>query len=166
MVLPLNLHPAKSSSIQAGFTLIEVIVTIALIGIIGGTAVYFGIDSFRGYSFHSDRDLLVTSLQHARSQAIGNNCLGSSCTDGKPHGVLIQPDKFVVFQGISFATADHDVDVIVEANPTITKSGLSEVVFKQLSGDVSTVGDIVLTDSVGRVSTTTVGSEGQILWTN
>ena len=39
---------------QGGFTLIEMIIVLALITIVGGLGLYFGLDNLKGYSFHSD----------------------------------------------------------------------------------------------------------------
>lgn len=156
----------QRNKLNSGFTLIEILVVLGIITIIGSISIIMGVDDYRRQLFRSDRDLLVTALQHARAQSVSSICLGSGCTGGKPHGVYIGADEYVMFQGASYATRDSDVDAVIEADSNITQSGISEVVFEQLSGDVLTPGDIVLTDSLGRVSTTTVGSEGQIFWTH
>ena len=133
--------------------------------IITSVGLYFDFDNFRSYSFHGDRDTLVSSLQHARSQAVSNICYGT-CADGKPHGVYIEDDQYIIFQGSSFATRDAGFDTLIEANPSINHTGLDEVVFDQLTGD-ATAGDITLTDPAnGRESVISINSEVQILWTN
>ncbi|MDQ5954247.1 MAG: hypothetical protein QG583_175 [Patescibacteria group bacterium] len=154
---------------QKGFTLIEMMIVIGIISIVGGLGLYFGFDSYRGYSAHSNRDLLVSTLQHARSQSISNVCFGNSsnpCEDGKPHGVKILNDKYIIFQGSSFTSRDEDYDAEIEINPNTTYSGMNEIVFAQLSGDISTAGDITLTDTTGRISTISINNEGQVIWTN
>jgi prepilin-type N-terminal cleavage/methylation domain-containing protein len=160
MALHHNSHHTK------GFTLLEVMVVIAFVAIMGTVGAYFGIDALRGHAFHADRDVLVSVLQHARSQSIGNICLGATCTDGKPHGVAIQADKFITFQGASYATRDADVDADVSADPNIAHGGsVSEIVFTRLSA-TTTGGTISLTDVTGRTSVITISTEGQIIWTN
>ena len=154
----------SNSRLTKGFTLIEVIIVISFVAIAGSAAVFFGADSYRAYLFHSDRDLLVTALQHSRAQAIGNICLGSSCTDGEPHGVSIQADKFVMFQGASYAARNPDADAEIEANPNLLHTGVSEIVFTQLSA-TTTGGTITLKDiSNGRKTIITIQPEGQITW--
>jgi len=153
-----------------GFTLFEVITVMGIIAIIGGLSVSFGIDTLRAYSFHSDRDLLVAALHHARAAAVGNICQTNSedvCTDGRPHGVHVENGKIVMYQTKTGYTArDASVDAVIDLNPSTTVTGVSDVVFSQLSGDVVTPGDIILTEPSGRISVITIGSEGQILWTN
>lgn len=160
----------SSSHLTKGFTLIEVMIVIAFVAIAGAGAVFFGADTYRAYLFHSDRDLLVVALQHTRAQAIGNICLGNGCSDGKPHGVAILPDRFVMFQGSCYASPcvrdpdDVAVDADIEANPNLIHTGTMEIVFTQLSA-TTTGGTVTLKDSTnGRKTVITVLPEGQITW--
>lgn len=150
-----------------GFTLIEILVVMGLCAVVSTFALMVSMDWYRASVSHSDRDTLVLALEHARLESMHNVCLGDACTGGKPHGVAVRPEDnqnaYVIFQGSTYAARDVAVDVPLEANPTVATSGLTEVVFAQVSGDVSSVGDLVLTGA-GRVSTITVGSEGQIFW--
>lgn len=160
-----------TSKNNRGFTIIEMLIVVGLISIIGGLGLYLGFDSLRGYSFRSDRDVLVSTLQHARAEAIANVCRGDSsvCSDGKPHGVKILSDKFVIFQGTSYATRDSAYDADIDFNhSTIFPSdgSLTEAVFNRLSGDVDTPGFITLNDSGTHESKIEINSEGQILWSN
>lgn len=153
-----------------GFTLIEMVIVLALITIVGGLGLYFGLDSLRGYSFHSDRDVLVSVLQHARSEAISNICRGENCTDGKPHGVYIRPtehqNSYVIFQGTDYASRDADYDIVIDSSSSTSFSGINEIVFDRLSGNTTTTGDINLTDDRNHTSIISISSQGQILWTN
>ena len=149
--------------------------------VIASLGLYYDFDSFRSSSFHADRDSLVSALQHARIQAMSNVCLGgSACTDGRSHGVRIRPadhpTSYVIFQSgdgnSNYLNRDDDFDSIFEINPT-TKNGVNmqpdeidEVLFEQLSGDVTVDGVITLTDDAGHTSIITISSEGQISWTN
>lgn len=140
-------------------------IVVGLIAIVGGLGLYFGFDNFRGYSFHSNRDLLVSALQHARSRAVSNICYGS-CSDGKSHGVYIEDDQYIIFQGSSYDDRDQEYDAIIETNPGTTHQGMNEVVFAQLKGDADP-GEIELENDYNeRMSTITINSEGQIIWTN
>lgn len=161
----------SSKSLEDGLTLIEILVVLGILAVIGSFSVIMGIDGYRRQIFRSDRDVLITALQHARSKAISNICLGSGCSNGKSHGVYIGTNTYVMFQGLCYASPcvrdpnDVSVDTVIEADPNVERSGISEIVFEQLSGDASTVGNIILTED-GHTSTITIGSEGQIIWTN
>ena len=166
MALHNNLLRDKAPlSRKGGFTLFEIIVVMAFIAIVGTFTLLVSMDSFQSYNFHTERDILVAALQHARAQAVGNVCLGAGCTTGKAHGVSIQTDKFVIFQGTSYATRDAAMDAVLQANTTIIHSGISEVVFSELSGNSPTPGTLTIS-SQGKSSDITIGALGQIIWTN
>ena len=83
-----------------GFTMIEILVVIGLFAIAGGFALWVSMESYRGSSFFADRDMFVAVLQRARAEAVNNVCLGAGCTDGKPHGVHIQSDAYILIVNI------------------------------------------------------------------
>jgi Tfp pilus assembly protein FimT len=144
----------------------EVLVVMSLLAVFASIGLLLGFDSYQRTLFHSDESQLITALQHARSQAISNVCLGDNCSDGKSHGVYIDlaNHHYVMFQGSGYTAADHEIeaDVTFDINPHTTATGLTEVVFMQLSGEVATPGSIVLTDQGGRVTTVAIGAQGQI----
>ncbi len=158
-----------------GFTLLEIIVVIALITFIAGFAMIVSLDDYRGFSFRNERDVVVAVLQKARSQAMNNMCFeatGVTCTDGKAHGAYFGNDgEYVIFQGNSYATRDTAVDEVIEAeNAAADTSGFTEVVFERLSGDATTnpsgTRTLTITDDRGRTSVFTVEASGRIWWTN
>jgi prepilin-type N-terminal cleavage/methylation domain-containing protein len=153
-----------------GFTIIEIIVVLALITLVGGIGLYFGFDSLRNFSFHSDRDNLIGVLQHARSLAISNICKGTDCEEGKPYGVSIKPEEYsssyVIFQGKSYEERDEEYDIAIEMKSSTKHEGTSEVTFEQLSGNVSLIGEMIITDEKGNTSIISINKEGQIKWTN
>ena len=152
-VEPLNL---KS---DAGFTMIEVLVVMGLVAIVGSLALFLSMDSYRASSFRADRDLLITLLQHARAQAIHNVCASPSCTDGKPHGVHIQSDAYVLFEGSSYAPEDA-MNAPFQHSPLTSVSG-PDIVFSALSGNPVATGTITLT-AARHTSVITVNPFGRI----
>src|ERR1043166_3537154 len=111
-----------------GFTLIELIITIGLISIIATFGLFLSWDYYRGTAFLSEQKIVVSILQKARNQSMSNVCLGT-CTDGKAHGVKFLADKYVIFQGNSYLSRDTSVDDPINVAPTISHSGMDEVVF-------------------------------------
>lgn len=164
-----RISPLTARSLpQAGFTIIEILVVVSLFAVISGFGLIVGMDSYRGYAFRADRDTLVSLLERARSQSINNICVGASCTNGKPHGVFVDAvsSRYILFQGATYATRDSANDEVAAASPLVGRSGLSEVVFAQLSGNASPAGDIVLSGAVGQISTVSINAVGRISWTN
>lgn len=147
-----------------GFTLIEVLTVLGLFTLLAGLGLFASMDLYRGSSFHSERDLLVALLQHARAQAVNNICRGM-CTDGVAHGVKIGSGNYIVFQGSSYASRDATQDQTFATSPLVTSSGDTEVVFAQLTGVAMPPAVIVLRIG-GQVSTTTIEPNGRIWWTH
>lgn len=161
----------KISIHKRGFTLLEIIVVMALIVIITGFGLIVNFDDYRGYSFRNERDTVAGVLQKARSQAVNNMCFGAGCTDGKPHGVYFGiPGQYVIFQGASYATRDVAVDEIIESeNNTSSIAGMQSVVFSRLSGDASVSPantPLTLIDGANHTSVFTIEPEGRIWWSN
>lgn len=171
MTSPSNSHRDKGRTLCAGsaaakgFTLFEIVIVMSFIAIVGAFTMMVSMDTYRGYSFHTERDVLIAALQHARAEAQGNVCVGVACTTGKSHGVYIEADKFIMFQGSSYLARDVSQDAVIPANKAITHSGISEVVFAPLSGNSPTPGTITLASS-GHTSDIYIGTLGQILWSN
>ena len=149
-----------------GMTLIEILVVLGLFTIIGSFALPVSLSMVRDSSYHADRASLIAALQHARAESVDDACAGSSCNAGAPHGVSIQPHTYVIFQGPHYASRDAVQDEVIDANPSVGHGGVSEIIFAPSSGDVAAPGEIVLTDASGHASTITVGSEGEIIWSN
>ena len=158
----------KISTHNRGFSLIEILIVIGLFAMIAGVTLIVSMDSFRGHSFYSERNVLISTIQKARSQAISNMCFGGGCVDGKPHGVHIESTQYTVFQGSSWAGRDSAIDEVVSiTSKSVTASGFVDVIFEQLTGEAtfspSSSHDIVLTDSAGKDSSTiTITQAGRI----
>jgi hypothetical protein len=73
----------------------------------------------------------------------------------KSHGVRITPDAFVLFHG--------ETEESMPRNPLVTIHGLDEIVFKQLSGETTSVGTITLSSNV-RTLDIEIAQNGRINW--
>ncbi len=163
---PLALFLRKSAK---GFTLIEILIVFGLIALLGGLVLFVSMDTFRGTTFRSERDVVVGLLQHARAQAMHNICNGASCTNGMPHGVHVQNDAYIMFQGATY-NPTAATNARFDADTSFVHSGYlatNDIFFSQLSGTTSCgVCDLTIADTTGRSSTITVSGSGQILWTH
>lgn len=157
-----------SNKTRAGFTLIEIIISVGLLAILGGLGLVMSMDSYRGHAFRNERDIIVSALQKARSQSISNMCQGD-CTGGQPHGVYLEDNQYVIFQGENYETraSQYDEVIIAQTGTTKIEGPLRSVVFSQLSGQVAPSGIITISDKTGQHSSDIyVNSEGLITWTN
>ncbi len=150
---------------KKGFSLFEILIVLGIFAlVVTSLSAVVSMDTFRGYDWHGNRNLIISSLQKARSQSVNNMCFGAGCTDGLPHGVHFESGKAIIFQGLTY-TAGNSLNEIIPISTNITSTGLTDVVFKELTGNVTTVGTINLSDSVGHSSVININSEGRISWT-
>ncbi|OGG47385.1 hypothetical protein A2671_01025 [Candidatus Kaiserbacteria bacterium RIFCSPHIGHO2_01_FULL_49_13] len=142
-----------------GFTVIELLIVLAIATLISSIGLIYGYDTFTRSSVRSQEDTLGRLLQTARARAISN-------VNQSPHGVHIDPDKYVLFSGLTYDPLDPENEpfprnssVIISTDP----SGMNNFVFAQLSGDASPTGTIVLNAS-GQNYNIVINSEGGIDW--
>lgn len=167
--------PESMNQHNQGFTLIEILVVLALFVFIAGFALFVSMDSYRGFSFRSERDTIISVLQKARNQAISNICLGACSTnDGKKHGVRFDPanKQYIIFQTTTDYTTGHDVSVdqAISMNNTVsftTSPPLPppplpfDIIFNQLDG-TSAGRSFTVSDGSHPPSQISINSEGQI----
>jgi len=151
-----HLANKRSARFSAGFTLIELMITIALIAIFGGLGLFVSMDFYRRYSFYADQGALVSILRRAREYSLAN--IGSV-----PHGIRITDDQYILFQGTSYANRDSQYDEPIQKSPSILTQGISEIVFTPLSATSSTSGIITISNSI-QSRDIEINSEGRINW--
>ena len=147
---------------QSGFTLIEVIIVLGLIGVIAAFGVAMSYSSLSSTSVTQERDLFVTLLlRGTRAAAIAN-------LEETAHGVQIDNTnhRYILFDGTSYdedATSNRSVPYTSEAI-AITNTGGDTIVFKQLSGDVITGGGVITITNGSATQEITIRNSGQIDW--
>ncbi len=164
---------------KKGFTLLEVIVVIAILTVIGSFGLFMSMDNMWGDLFRNDRDMVVSALQRARSLAVNNMCFGpvasdpslclqpDYCCEGKKHGVHFDPTKreVVIFQGEDYEEGNSNNETLTFASHTVYIFGTvpQNVIFDRISGNVVDAPvNITLKDDNGHSSAIKVSAEGQI----
>lgn len=155
---------------KKGFTLIEIVVVMAMFAIITSFAVFVSMGNLQGSNFRNERSRVISALYKARSAAINNVCL-DECTGGKPHGIHFEDKEYTIFQGDDWDSREPSRDVVFEISGNISISGdLEDVIFDRLSGNVTVdpadKWTLSISDDTGHTSDITFNIEGQIQWTN
>lgn len=118
------LHKESASD---GVTLIEIIVVIAIAGILLGAGIPLTWDFYLQSELRAERANAIAYLRAARTRALSNK--GEST-----HGVAVAGSNFVIFEGASYAGRNVSRDQLFPRSPGITVTGTTEIVFAQLSG--------------------------------
>ncbi|MFA6588621.1 MAG: type II secretion system protein [Patescibacteria group bacterium] len=140
-----------------GFTLLEVLLSIAIIGVLAAT----GVPIYQSLQNRNDLDIAATSLAQAlrRAQTL------SQAVDGDSNwGVSIQAGNIILFQGISYATRNSNFDETTSISPTINLSGFNEVVFSKFSGLPISIGSLTLTSLNNETRTLSINTKGTVIY--
>jgi prepilin-type N-terminal cleavage/methylation domain-containing protein len=138
-----------------GFTLVEVIVAVGILSVLASFGCLASMDFYRSYAFNAERDTIVAILQKARSQSLAN-------VNNSVHGAHFGLGQYVIFQG-SVYDSGSAFNQSIPAGVGVTASGLTNVVFAQLSGDAGSGGNLRLSDGK-RLAEININSEGRIDW--
>ncbi len=139
-----------------GFTLIELIVAIAILSVIFGYALQIGYRFYASQLLISERDSVANLLYRARSLAMNNY-------DQSDHGFYISGSSYTVFEGGSYASRNSALDETYARNGGIAESGPTEVVFSALTGDANASATMAFSNSIGYFNVS-VNGEGRIDW--
>jgi prepilin-type N-terminal cleavage/methylation domain-containing protein len=113
---------------KTGFTLIEVIVTLTILGVILGFTAPVAWSFFQRVELSSEIKNHIAYLKLARSYAMANRSQSS-------HGAFIATTSTTIFQGGSYAARDTSRDLLFPRSRIVTAtSTIYEIVFSPLSG--------------------------------
>ncbi|MBI3459072.1 prepilin-type N-terminal cleavage/methylation domain-containing protein [Candidatus Azambacteria bacterium] len=141
---------------SAGFTLIEVLISLAIFVIILGLGYFVNLDFYKSYTLSSERTVLVGLLVKARNNSIVN-------INESKHGIYLTANEYILFQGDNYLARDPIYDESIKVDSIIAHTGLTEIVFNQLTGEPNITGDIILTNGV-RSAIISIQNEGRINW--
>ena len=141
---------------QRGFTIVELLVVMAIAAVMMGLGLFLSADFYRSSSFQSDINSIAAAAPKARSQAVNN-------INAAPHGIHLDSAGYTIFQGSSYLARIQSEDEILTGNPSFTFSGPTEIVFTQLSGESTANGNLIITNGI-KTATISFNSEGLIDW--
>ncbi len=119
--------------ITAGLTLPELVIVIAILGVMSAIGSIAG-TGFEDAGVREDAETLLSQMVRARSLALSGACSGQDCSRGSAHGIHIEADRFVLFEGATFISRDHRTDVIQARSSTAAITGTGTFVFEAGTG--------------------------------
>lgn len=151
-----SLHTSRRDN---GFTLIELIIVLAITTTILGVGFFVSLDAYRQHVFQSERTVLVSVLQKARSRALSNMYQSA-------HGVCYEEPNYIIFRGTTCASGLFGNEEIPSnislARASRFSNSFPTVIFTPLSA-TTTPTSIALTDGV-RNASIDIKYEGTINW--
>jgi prepilin-type N-terminal cleavage/methylation domain-containing protein len=144
----------------SGFTLIEMLIALALIGAVASIGMFASFALYRKSGAQNERDAVVMLLAHARSGSMDN-------LYGATHGFCLDSSagEYRVFRapygpGMLEASEAHESAVTVAGIPECGSG--NEIVFEQLSG--ATVPTAITMSEGGETYQIALNEAGTIVW--
>lgn len=144
-----------SRSIGSGFTLIETVLTVAVLGV----AVSVGAALLGSFQGRADLDGVQTTLVSMLRRA---QTLSLTASEDASWGVHIENGVFTLFKGPTWSTRNTSRDEVYLLPQSVTSSGLSQVVFAQITGIPDTTGTTTLTGKGGGESRVVINTAGTV----
>src|SRR3990167_6689427 len=110
-----------------GFTIIELLIVLAIATLVSGIGLIYGYDTFSRSSVRSEEDTLGRLLQTTRIRAMSN-------VNEQPHGLHIGDTTYTLFRGTSYDETNLTNENFPRAGG-VEISGPNDIVFSQLSGN-------------------------------
>ncbi len=141
---------------RAGFTFIEVILSIGVIGVLAAIAVPL----FQSFQTKNDADVAVMELV----QTLRRAQILSKASDGDSMwGVRASSTAITLFKGSSFALRDPNFDEAFDVPSPLVFSGLAEAVFNKVSGFPQATGTVILSiPTLSESRTVTINAKGSV----
>lgn len=147
----------KKNQNNSGFTLLEVLLSVAIIALITG----IGIPIYQSFQTRNDLDIAANTIAQSLRRA---QSLSQASDSDISWGLRVQNGSIVLFQGSSYGTRDTTFDEIFDLPQSITPSGVSEIVYSKFFGEPQAIGTITLISDTNETRTITINAKGTITY--
>lgn len=144
-----------SDSTNKGFTLLEILLSVAAIAVIAGIS----IPIYQSFQVRNDLDIAATTYAQTLRRA---QILAQAVDGDMPWGVNIIAGSITLFRGTSYLARESTLDEVFNIPAGITPSGVTEVVFTKFTGLPQTTGALLLTWNTNETRTITINSRGTV----
>jgi prepilin-type N-terminal cleavage/methylation domain-containing protein len=139
----------------AGFTLIEVLLSIAIIAILAGASVPVYASFQNRNTLDVATNTLVVGLRRAQGKAQG-------VAEDSQWGVRIETGSVTVFKGNNFVGRDTSFDEVYSIVSSISLSGTQEYIFAKNTGLPNATGNLTLTSVNNESRTVSMNAKGMV----
>jgi len=136
-----------------GFTFIEIILSIALLGILAAVAIPVGYEIQSRNEIDVARLLIAENFRNAETNA-------RAVSGDSSWGVYIDTGMISLYRGSSYAARVYEE--VTEISSAISISGMQEVVFNKFTGEPVSTGTTTISSSRGGVRSIGVNEKGTI----
>lgn len=146
---------------KKAFTLIEIVVVLAILGVAIGLFSLYGQTSQVRSDLNSQRDIFVSYLRLAQSDA-------SSGKDSESHGIHLATDSYTVFTGDTYVEGESGNFTLTLPASLIfdninLNGGGTDIIFISPFGETETYGTVDLfSEQINKTSQITINSLGLI----
>lgn len=138
-----------------GLSIIEILLSSAILVMLLTLGAPVAVDFYQSELITSERDNLVSILKRARTLSLANK-------DKSAHGVYIDNNQYVLFEGSSYAARNTIYDEPSVRNSALVFSGAGEIVFAPLS---ATAPSATVSANIGQKTfTIATNTEGGVMW--
>jgi len=126
--------------LSQGFSLIEMLIVISIIGIIGAVSLSTYVEIKEVYNSEQAKGIVIDLLREASLRA--------KVLDGDSNwGVYVRQEEVTLFRGEDYDSRDEDFDRRVDLPESVSVGGLVEVVYQKFLGMPNDSGVITFTNN-------------------
>ena len=143
------------SCVRKGFTLPEILLSVALLGMIGGMT----IPMYRTFMVRNDLDVATMTLVHNLRRA---QSLSQSSDGDMTWGIHVGVGSILIYKGPSYVLRDVNYDENTSIPKTITLGVLREINFSKALGVPSATGTMQFTSQANETRNITINDKGMV----